>query len=41
MHSPPPRYGAAGRAVLAEAGFAPDEVEALVAAGVVLETRRR
>jgi formyl-CoA transferase len=41
MHSPPPRYGAAGRDVLREAGFAADEVDALVAAGVVLETRRR
>jgi len=41
LHSHPPRYGAAGRTVLAEAGFEADEIEALVEAGVVLETRRR
>ncbi|MFP4270776.1 MAG: CaiB/BaiF CoA transferase family protein [Alphaproteobacteria bacterium] len=41
VHRHPPRYGAAGRAVLAEAGFAEAEVDALVEAGVVLETRRR
>ena len=41
MHSPPPRYGAHGRTVLEDAGFTEDEVEALIAAGVVLETRRR
>ncbi len=39
--TPPPRYGADGRAVLAEAGFAADEIEALLAEGVLLEERRR
>jgi formyl-CoA transferase len=37
----PPRYGAHGREVLAEFGFDTDEIEQLLAAGVVLEQRRR
>ena len=37
----PPRYGEHGRAILDAAGFTADEIEALVAAGVVLEGRRR
>ncbi len=36
----PPRYGEHGREVLQDAGFSEAEVEALIAAGVVLETRR-
>jgi formyl-CoA transferase len=41
VHDPPPRYGAHGRAVLEAAGFGAEEIDALIAAGVVLETRRR
>src|SRR5918996_2841698 len=37
----PPRYGAHGRAVLAEFGFAEDEIERLAASGVLVEQRRR
>jgi crotonobetainyl-CoA:carnitine CoA-transferase CaiB-like acyl-CoA transferase len=37
----PPRFGADGRAVLEEQGFAAKEIDALIAAGVVLEQRRR
>jgi crotonobetainyl-CoA:carnitine CoA-transferase CaiB-like acyl-CoA transferase len=41
VHDLPPRYGAHGRAVLEAAGFDAEEIEALIAAGVVLESRRR
>jgi formyl-CoA transferase len=37
----PPRYGEHGREVLAEFGFAEDEIDRLAAAGVLLEQRRR
>lgn len=37
----PPRFGADGRAVLAEAGFSAEEIEALAKAGVVVEERRK
>ncbi len=37
----PPRFGEHARAVLADAGFDEAEVDALIAAGVVLEARRR
>jgi formyl-CoA transferase len=37
----PRPFGAAGRKVLAEAGYAPAEIEALVAEGVMVETRRK
>jgi crotonobetainyl-CoA:carnitine CoA-transferase CaiB-like acyl-CoA transferase len=37
----PPRFGAHGREVLEEFGFAATEIEGLIAAGVVLEQRRR
>jgi crotonobetainyl-CoA:carnitine CoA-transferase CaiB-like acyl-CoA transferase len=37
----PPRYGAHGREVLAEFGFAEDEIERLAASGVLVEQRRR
>jgi len=37
----PPRYGADGRAILGEFGLAEGEIEELIAAGVVLEHRRR
>ncbi|MBM3556071.1 MAG: CoA transferase, partial [Alphaproteobacteria bacterium] len=33
----PPKFGADGRAVLREAGFAPDKIEALAKAGVLVE----
>ena len=36
----PPRFGDSGRAVLAEAGYGAAEIEALVEAGVLVETRR-
>ncbi|MBI1776142.1 MAG: CoA transferase [Proteobacteria bacterium] len=38
VRSVPPRFGADGRAVLAEAGYSQAEIEALVAAGILLET---
>src|ERR671918_14686 len=38
---PPPRYGADGREILAEFGFAEDEIEHLAATGVLVEQRRR
>lgn len=41
VHTHPPRYGAEGRSVLADAGFTEAEVEALMDAGVVLERRRK
>jgi crotonobetainyl-CoA:carnitine CoA-transferase CaiB-like acyl-CoA transferase len=37
----PPRFGVHGREVLEEFGFAATEIEGLIAAGVVLEQRRR
>ncbi len=37
----PPRFGAQGRTILAEFGFGEAEVENLIAAGVVLEERRK
>ena len=37
----PPRFGADGRAVLAEAGYSAEEIEALAQAGVVVEERRQ
>lgn len=37
----PHAFGADGRAVLAEAGFAAGEIEALVTEGILVETRRR
>jgi formyl-CoA transferase len=37
----PPRYGANGREVLAEFGFAADEIDRLAASGVLVEQRRR
>ncbi|MCA8927553.1 MAG: CoA transferase [Alphaproteobacteria bacterium] len=37
----PPQFGQDGRDILAEAGLSPDEVAALIAAGVVVEQRRR
>ncbi len=40
LTSAPPRFGAAGRAILREAGFDETEVDALIEAGVVLERRR-
>jgi formyl-CoA transferase len=36
----PPKFGADTRAILAEAGFGKDEVEALVADGIALERKR-
>ncbi len=39
--TPPPRYGEHGRAVLAEAGFDAEEIESLLAAGILLEERRK
>jgi formyl-CoA transferase len=36
----PPRYGAHGREILAEFGFAEDEIERLAASGVLVEQRR-
>jgi crotonobetainyl-CoA:carnitine CoA-transferase CaiB-like acyl-CoA transferase len=41
LHRTPPRFGADGRAVLAEQGFSQREIDALIEAGVVLEQRRR
>jgi crotonobetainyl-CoA:carnitine CoA-transferase CaiB-like acyl-CoA transferase len=41
IRRPPPRYGANGREILAEFGFAADEIERLAAAGVLVEQRRR
>ena len=37
----PPRFGAHGREILEQFGFAAAEIEGLIAAGVVLEQRRR
>jgi crotonobetainyl-CoA:carnitine CoA-transferase CaiB-like acyl-CoA transferase len=37
----PPAFGAANREVLAEAGYSAAEIDALVAAGVVLDTMRK
>jgi len=37
----PPRFGEHGRELLAEAGLGDDEIEQLIDAGVVLESRRR
>jgi formyl-CoA transferase len=37
----PPRFGADGRALLGEAGFDQAEIDDLIAAGVVVEQRRR
>lgn len=41
MQRTPPRFGEHGREMLADAGFAKDEIDALIEAGVVLEQRRR
>jgi crotonobetainyl-CoA:carnitine CoA-transferase CaiB-like acyl-CoA transferase len=38
---PPPRFGADGREALAEFGFAPEEIDALASAGILVERRRR
>jgi formyl-CoA transferase len=40
MRSVPPKFGAHSREILAAAGLAADEIEALIEAGVVFETRR-
>ena len=37
----PPRFGAHGREILEQLGFAAAEIEGLIAAGVVLDQRRR
>lgn len=37
----PQAFGASGRAVLAEAGFSADEIEALAKSGVLVEARRK
>ena len=37
----PPRFGAANREVLAEAGYSRAEIDALIAAGIVVETMRK
>jgi len=37
----PPRYGANGREILTEFGFAADEIDRLAASGVLVEQRRR
>ena len=37
----PPRFGEHGRDILTEAGLSKTEVDALIDAGVVVETRRR
>jgi crotonobetainyl-CoA:carnitine CoA-transferase CaiB-like acyl-CoA transferase len=39
--SAPRRFGADGRAILAEAGYGADEIEALAEAGILVERRRR
>jgi formyl-CoA transferase len=41
IEAPPPRFGADTRTLLAEAGLNEAEIERLIAAGVVLEQRRR
>jgi crotonobetainyl-CoA:carnitine CoA-transferase CaiB-like acyl-CoA transferase len=41
IRRPPPRYGVHGREILAEFGFAADEIERLAASGVLVEQRRR
>ncbi|HZS83013.1 MAG TPA: CoA transferase [Stellaceae bacterium] len=40
VRSAPPQFGEATRAVLAEAGYAPAEIEALIAAGIALAPKR-
>jgi crotonobetainyl-CoA:carnitine CoA-transferase CaiB-like acyl-CoA transferase len=37
----PPRFGAAGREILAESGFSDEEIEALAENGILVEERRR
>jgi formyl-CoA transferase len=41
IRRPPPRYGANGREILAEFGFAEDEIAHLAGSGVLVEQRRR
>jgi formyl-CoA transferase len=41
IRATPPKFGEHGRAILAEAGFGADEIEALAEAGVLVEQRRR
>jgi len=41
VRTPPPFYGTSSRAVLEEAGFAMEEIETLLASGIVLEERKR
>ncbi len=40
VRRPPPEFGSANRAILAEAGYSQTEIEALIASGVVSEERR-
>jgi formyl-CoA transferase len=37
----PPAFGEATRAVLAEAGYSPAEIEALIAAGIAIAEQRK
>ena len=41
VRSLPPKFGAHGREILEAHGFAPDEIQALVEAGVLVEERRK
>lgn len=40
LRTVPPDFGQDTRAVLADAGFSPDEIEALVAEGIALEGKK-
>jgi formyl-CoA transferase len=40
VRRPPPEFGSANREILAEAGYSPSEIDALIASGVVSEERR-
>lgn len=40
IRRPPPRYSADGRDILAELGYGATEIDALAAAGVLIEKRR-
>jgi formyl-CoA transferase len=40
VRAAPPKFGAHGRDVLAEHGYSPDEIDGLIADGVVVETPR-